>query len=188
MANYDASIRVDTKVDNSDLRAVQREVDALTRKLDAVRARSAKLEILGGTEKQFESLGYDAEILEDNLAAASARLEELKKVSAASDGFEKVEKSSKKCFKYIQSGTKKSNGLLSVFGTRLKGIALSLLVFNWITKGFNAMVQTMKEGFQNLAHYSDEYNESMSALKSESAQLKNGLAAAFEPLVNMFIP
>ena len=188
MAGYDASIRVNTKVDNSDLREAQKEVDTLTRKLENLRARSAKLEMLGGTEKQFESLGYDAEILEDKLAAASARLEELKKVSGVSDGFEKVEKSSKKLFKTIQSGTKKSNSLLSTFSSRLKGIALSLLVFNWITKGFNAMVNAMKEGFHNLAQYSDEYNASMSALKSQTEQLKNGLAAAFEPIVNMAIP
>lgn len=84
--------------------------------------------------------------------------------------------------------TKKSGSFLKTLASRLKGIALSLLIFNWITKAFNAMVSSMKEGFQNLAQYSDEYNQSMSNLKSSSAELKNNLAAAFEPIVNMAIP
>lgn len=84
--------------------------------------------------------------------------------------------------------TKKSGSFLKILASRLKGIALSLLIFNWITKAFNAMVSSMKEGFQNLAQYSDEYNQSMSNLKSSSAELKNNLAAAFEPIVNMAIP
>lgn len=50
------------------------------------------------------------------------------------------------------------------------------------------MVSSMKEGFKNLAQYSSEYNAAMSALKSQSAQLKNGLAAAFEPIATTIIP
>lgn len=72
--------------------------------------------------------------------------------------------------------------------SRLKGIALSLLVFNWITKGFNLMVSSMREGFKNLAQYSDEYNRSMSNLMNSSNQLKNNLAAAFEPIANSILP
>lgn len=117
---------------------------------------------------------------------------QLKQLSAEIDkqrnGFSKASSSGKKFFKSIQSGSKKSSGLLSTLGSRLKGIALSLLIFNWITKGFNAMVSAMKAGFQNLAQYSDDYNNQMSALKSSLAQTKNALAVAFEPVVNTIIP
>ena len=273
MANYDAEIRVGTRVDNSELVKAQKEVDKLAAQLERVRERSEKAVALGGSEKQLESLGYDAELLEDKLYAAYDKLEALKKatslpsqgledgqkavtpiqkaaeeqkrlasikenavisdqrivdlleeevalkkrlkeleaagvtagyqehdaitgrlsdikeeVNAYSGGFKKASDSGKKFFDTVAKGSKKSSGLLGTIGSRLKGIALSLLIFNWITKAFNAMVSSMKEGFKNLAQYSSEYNAAMSALKSQSAQLKNGLAAAFEPIATTIIP
>lgn len=273
MANYDAEIRVGTRVDNSELVKAQKEVDKLAAQLERVRERSEKAVALGGSEKQLESLGYDAELLEDKLYAAYDKLEALKKatslpsqgledgqkavtpiqkaaeeqkrlasikenavisdqrivdlleeevalkkrlkeleaagvtagyqehdaitgrlsdikeeVNAYSGGFKKASDSGKKFFDTVAKGSKKSSGLLGTIGSRLKGIALSLLIFNWITKAFNAMVSSMKEGFKNLAQYSSDYNAAMSALKSQSAQLKNGLVAAFEPIVTTIIP
>lgn len=96
--------------------------------------------------------------------------------------------SGKKAFNKINTHARKSGGLLSTLGSRLKGIALSLLIFNWITKGFNAMVSGMKTGFNNLVRYSSDYNAAMSQLKSSSTQLQNGLATAFAPIVQMAIP
>lgn len=189
MANYDASVRVNTKVDNSDLGKLQKDFDKLEAKLDSLYRKGDKLESLGVDKqsKQWKSLQYDVAQTEMALEDVRDRIQEVN-ATAPTNGFEKLEKSSKKCFKSIQSETKKSNGLLSTLGSRLKGIALSLFIFNWITKGFNVMVNAMKEGFHNLAQYSDEYNASMSALKSQTEQLKNGLATAFEPIVNMIIP
>ena len=192
MAGYDASIRVNTKVENSDLNKLQKDFDKLEKKLDSLYQKGDKLDALGVDKqsRQWKSLQYDVAQTEMALEDVKDRIQEVNALdtNGASNGFEKVEKSSKKCFKSIQSGTKKSNGLLGTMGSRLKGIALSLLVFNWITKGFNAMVQAMKAGFENLAQYSDEYNNAMSELKSEAAQLKNGLAASLEPVVNAIIP
>ena len=194
MANYDATIRVGTSVDNSDLIKTQKEINKLMAQLERVRERSDKVEALGGSKKsvsrQLESLGYDAELLEDKLAAATERLETLQNAVSTSTraGLKKASDSGKKFFDTVAKGSKKSSGLLGTIGSRLKGIALSLLIFNWITKAFNAMVSSMKEGFKNLAQYSSDYNAAMSALKSQSAQLKNGLAAAFEPIATTIIP
>ncbi len=192
MANYDASIRVNTEVDNSDVGQLQKEFDRLSAKLEQCYEKGEKLEALGidKQSRQWKSLVYDTAQYEAKLADVTERLQQVGgiKPEAASEGFEQAEKSGKKCLKSIQSDTKKSNGLFATMGTRLKGIALSLLVFNWISKGFNAMVSAMKEGFQNLAQYSTEYNEHMSALKSSMAETKNALAAAFEPVINSIIP
>lgn len=192
MSGYDASIRVNTKVDNSDLRKLQKEFDSISAKLDKLYQKGEKLEALGVDKqsKQWKSLKYDVAQYESALFDVEERIKEVNglKTNQPESGFNKLEQSSKKCFKTIQSGAKKSNSLFATMKSRLKGIALSLLVFNWITKGFNAMVSAMKEGFQNLAQYSSDYNKSMSELKSQTAQLKNGLAAAFEPIANMVIP
>lgn len=137
--------------------------------------------------KELEAAGVTAGYQEHD--AITGRLSDIKEeVNAYSGGFKKASDSGKKFFDTVTKGSKKSSGLLGTIGSRLKGIALSLLVFNWISKAFNAMVSSMKEGFKNLAQYSSDYNAAMSALKSQSAQLKNGLAAAFEPIATTIIP
>lgn len=119
----------------------------------------------------------------------SARLAEInKEVHTIRNGFSDLESKGRKALDSCGTSAKKSGGLLSTMASRLKGILLSLFIFNWISKGFNAMVSAMKEGFRNLARYSKDYNAQMSALKSSCAQFKNSLAAAFEPIVNMAIP
>lgn len=94
----------------------------------------------------------------------------------------------KKAFGAIGSGSKKSSGLLSTFASRLKGLALSLLIFNWISKGFNAMISGMKTGFENLMKYSDDYANSVQSLRNAMSTLGNSFAAAFAPIVQAAIP
>ena len=121
--------------------------------------------------------------------ALNARLSEInKEVHAIRNGFTELEASGKQALNACGNSAKKSCGLIGTLASRLKGILLSLLIFNWISKGFNAMVSAVKEGFHNLAQYSKDYNAQMSALSSSCAQFKNSLAAAFEPIVNMAIP
>lgn len=144
---------------------------------------------VGGNSDEIAEYTSKLSMAKSELVALNTRKQELiDKQNDVASGFNKLSQSASKCYKTIQSGAKKSNGLFATMKSRLKGIALSLLVFNWITKGFNAMVSSMKEGFKNLSKYSDDYNKSMSELRSQTAQLKNGLAAAFEPIANMVIP
>lgn len=192
MAGYDTSIRVNTNVDNSDLIKLQKDFDKLEAKLDRLYQKGDKLEALGVNKqsRQWKSLQYDVAQTEIALEDTRDRIREINglSINRPASEFDKLSDAGKKCFSEIQRGTKKSNGLLSTMKTRLKGIALSLLVFNWITKGFNAMVNSVKDGFHNLAKYSDEYNSSMTELKSQTEQLKNTLAASFEPIANIIIP
>lgn len=94
----------------------------------------------------------------------------------------------KKAFEAISGGANKSGGILSTFTSRLKGIALSLLIFNWISKGFNAMISGMKKGFENFMGYSDSYAQSVQNMKNAMSTLGNQFAAAFSPIVQMVIP
>lgn len=253
MANYDASVRVNTQVDTAQMQKLQIQVDKTTHKVSTLakeleelknkkiptteyvelekklKAAQADLQRLNEQKKEYASLGFgeaelagvnrqisDAkskieqitasmqkmtaegkaftlgasqdEITEKARQLSLAQAEQRAAVTKQQEAYEKMSKSAKKCFKVLHADTKKSSGLFSQMASRLKGIALSLLVFNWITKGFNAMVSAMKEGFQNLAQYSNDYNEQMSALKSSAAETKNALAAAFEPVVNTVIP
>lgn len=94
----------------------------------------------------------------------------------------------KKAFSVVTSGAKHGSGMLSTFTSRLKGLALSLFVFNWLSKGFNAMISGMKSGFTNFASYSSSFAESVQGMKNALSTLGNQLAAAFAPIVQMVIP
>lgn len=84
--------------------------------------------------------------------------------------------------------TERTSGKVKSLASRFKNLVLGVFIFNQISRVFNAMVTSMKDGFKNLAQYSKNYNAQMSALKSSSAQLKNGLATAFSPIVTMALP
>lgn len=84
--------------------------------------------------------------------------------------------------------TKRTNGLLHNFVTRLRGIALSMFIFNWITKGWNAMLSAIKDGTQNMAKYSTNVNAKMSQLTSAVATLKNAFGALSGPIITAVGP
>ncbi len=124
--------------------------------------------------------------MKDSVNKLASVLETVSNIGKKS--FSVLRNSASKAFASISSGSKKSSGLLSTFSSRLKGIALSLLIFNWITKAFNAMVAGMKKGFENLMNYSSDYANSVQSLRNAMDTLGNQFAAAFAPIVQMVIP
>ena len=81
----------------------------------------------------------------------------------------------------IHKGARKSNrSLLMMLG--------SSLLFSTVFRAISALINSFKEGVQNLAQYSSEANASMSALKTAAGQLKNSLATAFMPLITIITP
>lgn len=94
----------------------------------------------------------------------------------------------KKSFSTVNNSAKKSGGIFSNFSSRLKGIVSSLLIFNWITKAFNAVVKSIKDGFGNLYKDNEQFKTSVDNLHASVLTLKNAFAAAFRPLVDVAIP
>lgn len=152
-----------------------------------------KLVDLLNEEKQLETqiadmkkagltAGYDK--YDEAARRLSEVREEIKQINAEQ---EKVGSGSKQIEK-VGKAAKKSAGLMSTLLSRLEGITLSLLIFNWITKAFNAMVAAFKEGIQNMAKYSSDFNSRMSELKSATATLKASLGTLAAPIVSAVIP
>ncbi len=111
-----------------------------------------------------------------------------KKTTKSKSLFQKLGEAGKRALNGIASKAKKSNGLLHTFGSRLKGLTLSLFVFNWISKGFNKMIESMKSGIESYAKYSNEFNQRMSAFKNSVSDLKNAVGLAATPLINALLP
>lgn len=131
--------------------------------------------------EEYQKLSAQLRDANNEMSVLQKRHEEIidkqKKVGAGAKQIEKVGKSAKK-----------SAGLMSTLLSRLKGIALSLLIFNWITKAFNAMVGSFKTGIQNMAKYSSSFDERMSSLKSSIATMNNALGTLAAPIVSMVTP
>ena len=61
-------------------------------------------------------------------------------------------------------------------------------IYRAIRGALKAIVNTFKEGFGNLAQFSDEVNQKMSQLTSSFTIIKNSVAVAFLPLLNAIVP
>ncbi len=131
---------------------------------------------------QYKMLANNLEVYNRDLELSALKEQKLKAE------LEKTGNAGEKAFNKIGKSANKTGSLIKTLASRFKGIMLSLLIFNWIYKGWNAMISGIRDGFQNLAKYSEEYNRSISSLKSANAELKNNLASAFAPIVQMAIP
>lgn len=171
------------------------EIEELSKSLPYLKS---ELQDLVDTDRAFtsgtNSAGYQAKAeklqqLTEKLDVYNTKLQEVsEKESAIAQKAGNIGRTAQKGLGKMDVSAKKSGGILKTLASRFKGIALSLLIFNWITKAFNAFVAGVKEGFQNLAKESDDYNKSLSELKSANTQLKNSFAAAFAPIVQFCIP
>lgn len=65
-----------------------------------------------------------------------------------STGLKNVGEEGKKAFNKMNTGARKTKSMFGTMASRMKGLLLSLLIFNWISKGFNAMVAGMKKGLK----------------------------------------
>lgn len=109
-------------------------------------------------------------------------------VDKVKKNYKKLGEVAKKSFEKANKSTKKTSGFLGTMASRFKSLALSLLIFNQISKAFNAMMSGIKEGMQNLAQYSGDTNKALSLLMSSTTRLKNALATAFSPIAEVVAP
>lgn len=110
------------------------------------------------------------------------------KVDKAARSTDNARRSTKSWLGSFSNGSKRATGFLHTFASRLKGIALSMFIFNWITKGWNAMLSAIKDGTQNMAKYSTNVNAKMSQLTSAVATLKNAFGVLSGPIITAVGP
>ncbi len=137
---------------------------------------------LGKDSAEYQKLNGQLKTYERDMTVLTQKHVEL------TDKQNKTGKSGEKAFGKINNATKKTGGLLKTLATRFKGILLSLLIFNWITKGFNAMISGIKDGVNNYVKHSEKLNKTMSDFATASNTLKNSLGVAFAPILNAIVP
>lgn len=160
----------------SDLSDANAKVSELSRKQEELASKESKVgaqadKSKGKTSGWLDSFKSKAKATGEKVSGLASRL-----------------KSAGSSLKNFVTHGKSGSGMLGTFASRLKGIALSMFVFNWITKAWNAMLSAIKDGTGNIAKYSGDVNAKMSQLTSAVATLKNAFAALAAPIISAVAP
>lgn len=173
---------------------------------------------LGKDTEEYAKLGQQLQYAENELTILGQKHDilELKQKKAA-DGYKKLARTAKSAFESIGRILKKANTAINAFGrkikevaqkhlpffrketertksslsgfrARLRSLAVSLLIFNQISRVFRAAASGIKEGFENLYEENERFKNSVNSLKASMLTLKNALAGAFAPIVEIAIP
>ena len=97
---------------------------------------------------------------------------------------EKTSASGNKAAKSLTNTAKASNKASFGIG---KMLGMSVL-YSFAFQSISGVMNAMKEGFTNLAQYSSSTNKSISMLWSSLERLKNSLATAFAPILDVIAP
>lgn len=120
--------------------------------------------------------------LQNALTAASSKITAFRK---------SVLNSVRALIEHAKASKSANNGLNDFNKIFKKGIGLILRYGLGIRSTYvliNKLRSAVKEGYKNLAGYSDEVNKSISSVLSSTAKLKNQLAATFQPIVSVVVP
>ena len=102
----------------------------------------------------------------------------------SSSAHQKAAASGNKLSKSLKNTGKSANsanfGLGKMLGTSI--------LFSFVFQAISGVINAMKEGFTNLAQYSSSTNNSISMLWSSLERLKNSLATAFAPILDVVAP
>ena len=174
------------------------QIDEAKEKLKGYNTEQAKMESEGSA---YTARGYNTS--------------GMRNASGVGGKFKKVFSGLKNVFSSITTGIKKASGAFGAlinrfrngipvlhrtrkaaggFGEQMKGLGGMLrtigMTARFMFASFLIMgtVNGIKEGMQNLAQYSDRVNASLSMLMSSLTQLKNSLATAFAPILEVVAP
>lgn len=139
-------------------------------------------------EKQGVTLGnpeYDSTYAALQRVIQAER-EYKKSLMEADQGQQMVDKSAKKMKSSLDKAGKsaKSSGK----GMSLLGMLGRSILFSFVFKAISAVSTAVKEGFGNLAQYSNGVNTTLSSLTSSLLYLKNSFATAFAPVLDFVVP
>ena len=170
------------------------DIQQVGAKLDELRAKKSAFEELGASERvavdnasmlkntvnliknSFANLVPNLKIASKTLMSFAGRkiLNGIRKLGTG------VKNLAKSMLSVGSSATKSNRSMLKMLGTSL--------LFSTVFRAISSLINSFKEGLNNLAQYSQEANSSMSALKTATSQLKNSLATAFMPLITLVTP
>lgn len=149
--------------------------------MEAIKQKAAGMSasIINGFVHPFQTLKNVALSSGNKIKSMFSKMSSV--VKKVGSGIKKFGGFIKKAFSGLSKESQKSQMSLG------KMLATSLL-FSTAFKAISAVSNGIKEGMTNLAQYSEKTNSSISMLMSALTQLKNSLATAFAPILNVVAP
>lgn len=163
------------------LNAIDKQIEEVQTKLSQAQIPQAQ----GGTGEQLKQV--------ENVAHKQLELNSLRDVQKAQLNAinEKLKDQNLSEEEYIKLKKQALSLEKAMKGTGEKNLFSSIkrvAVYRLIRGALKAITNAFKEGFSNLAQFSDEVNQTMSQLQSSFTIIKNSVAVAFLPLVNLITP
>lgn len=165
---------------------LQYDIDTTSKKLDIYQSElqetidRERAFISGEQTSAYQTKAAKLAELNEKLYTQKQKLiEVIRKENEAAEASDKHTRALKKEGKEAQKTGKKM--------TMLGMIGRSILI-SFAMRAVSAIGTAIKEGYQNLAQYSDNVNISLSELQSSLLYLKNSFAAAFSPVLNYIVP
>lgn len=179
-----------------------RKAEELSRKLEAARMNPESTADVQKLTSELELAAQKLDRLRGEAAQTQERLE--KAGSGGASGMERFRKAMSGAAAVMDKVKGKISGVTAALhkhksasdGCRFSADKLSKSIFRLgnmfklmlIRQSMRAIIEGGKQGFQNLAQYSDSTNQSLSLLMSSLTQLKNAFAVAVAPMLNAFAP
>lgn len=181
---------------------LQRDVmtGKITPDLSDVAYRDALVEIektkktIEATTNRLNELGSKSETTRRKMSGAfSSVLNIVKKLGSSIERF--LSKAFRSLGKLIKNAVSQMSKLAAVskkgtisFNGLFREILKISLGMNVLRKAFTSITKGFSDGLKNLVQYSGEVNHSVSLMTSALGSLKNALAVAFAPIVNVVAP
>ena len=171
------------------------DLDSLDVKQDRVIAKMKEMEatgkafIPGTASEEYGKIYHELKNLENHQKLLNQKHDlQKEKIKEAGKGYRRLGNQGRKVFDELNRSIDSGPGSLKNFSSRFKSILLSCFVFGWITKGFNAMISDVKDGFRNLYNENKTFKKSVDGLSASTLTLKNSFASAFAPIAQIAIP
>lgn len=146
-------------------------------------------------KKKYDKAMKDSAETDVGLKKTDKSLKSIRKdLKSVKNEFSKMGKTAANAFKGAANTLGKMKKLLT--GTQKqanKGMSWGRMIgssvaFSFVFQGISMIQNAIKEGSDNLAQYSAEYNKSISSMVTALLYMKNAWAAAFAPIVNVVAP
>lgn len=176
---------------------IDREIDKVVKKIDALIDKEEKFIALGGNtkSKQFQGMEYDIEKLREKLIELTSRRAQMGEVSTelerTSESVKKIGDASKRASRSVSSlgnSAKKSAFNFKKLSSFFLKYVIGVRSFYYLARKLRT---ALVDGFKNLAQFNNgmnPVNESLSRLKSSLTQTKNTFASAFAPILTAVEP
>lgn len=170
------SVKLGADIDSDGMRRMSQQIVEASLRADALKDRISQLEsestqILSPWKKFQATLRQISSNIKKVFSAFGNIGKEIKKLISLGSKFSK-----------IFSGSNKKSG----FGIG-NMVGMSVL-YSGVFQAISAIQNSIKEGSDSLAQYSDEYNRSISSMSTSLLYLRNSWAAAFSPIVSVVAP